>query len=242
MKISMSRNITNKVHWALDNLLPPVVRESKLCMGLLAWVIYGKYGKYYLNFKEDNHYLNMTDDEIKDYYVMIEPIITRPTDINKECLDILLERSSGWGGKKILDISCGRGFLSNALHEKCPDADVYGCDINIPKALRKSEGDHLHFVEGSIVNMPFEDNFFDVVISAHTLEHVIDAKKGYEELKRVCKDDLIIIVPCQREYKYTMDFHVQFFPYPHSLIQFTGNNDAKCKKISGDLFYEEHVG
>ena len=52
MKINMSRDITNKVHWMLDNILPPIIRESKLCMGLLAYIIYGKYGKYYLNFKE----------------------------------------------------------------------------------------------------------------------------------------------------------------------------------------------
>lgn len=85
MKINMSRDITNKVHWMLDNILPPVFRESKLFMGMLAWIIYGKYGKYYLNFKENNRYLTMTDEEIRDYYVMIEPIITRPTDVNHAC-------------------------------------------------------------------------------------------------------------------------------------------------------------
>ena len=99
MKINMSRDITNKVHWMLDNILPPIVRESKVLMGILAYVIYGKYGKYYLNFKENNKYLTMTDDEIRDYYSMIEPIITRPTDINKSCLEILFSRCANWGGE-----------------------------------------------------------------------------------------------------------------------------------------------
>ena len=40
----------------------------------------------------------MTDDEIKSYYAMIEPIITRPTDINKACLDMLYRSSVNWGG------------------------------------------------------------------------------------------------------------------------------------------------
>lgn len=69
----------------------------------------------------------------------------------------------------------------------------------------------------------------------------MDARKAYEELRRVCKRKLIIIVPCQREYHYTMDFHVQFFPYTHSLLQFTGNNNAICKKVGNDLFYEEEL-
>lgn len=123
----------------------------------------------------------------------------------------------------------------------CPEVDVYGCDINIPDSVKKNEKGNLHFVEGNACNLPFEDNYFDVVISCHTLEHIVDAKKAYEELKRVCKKKLIIIVPCQREYHYTMDFHVQFFPYTHSLLQFTGNYQAKCEKISNDLFYEEEI-
>lgn len=241
MKIKMNRDITNKVHWMLDNILPPVIRESKVCMGLLAYVIYGKYGKYYLNFKENNKYLSMTDDEIKSYYAMIEPIITRPTDINKACLDMLYRSSVNWGGYRVLDISCGRGFLSNELAKRCPEAEIYGCDINIPGSVKQLETENLHFIEGNAINLPFKDKHFDIVICAHTLEHIVDAKKAYEELRRVCKRKLIIIVPCQREYHYTMDFHVQFFPYTHSLLQFTGNNNAICKKVGNDLFYEEEL-
>lgn len=110
MKINMSRDITNKVHWALDNILPPIIRESKLCMGTLAYIVYGKYGKYYLNFKENNKYLTMTDDEVKDYYAMIEPIITRPTDINKKCLEILYRYCSLWN--RFSENVCGGGAKS----------------------------------------------------------------------------------------------------------------------------------
>lgn len=241
MKISMSRDITNKVHWMLDNLVPPILRESKFCMGILACIIYGKYGKYYLNFKENGQYLKMTDEEIKDYYVMVEPIITRPTDVNHACQEILFKECLNWGGVRVLDISCGRGYMSRKFAELCPSAKIYGCDINIPESLKQEETENLHFVEGNATNLPFEDGYFDVVISCHTLEHIVDAKKAYLELKRVCKKKLIIIVPCQREYHYTMDFHVQFFPYTHSLLQFTGNYDAICKKIDNDLYYQEDI-
>lgn len=179
---------------------------------------------------------------MKEYYSMIEPIITRPTDINKACLDILFRRYSNLKrGIKVLDVSCGRGYLSAELAKRNPHAEIFGCDINIPDSVRNLETTNLHFVEGNAIKLPFQDDYFDIVISAHTLEHIVEAKKAYEELRRVCKKRLIIIVPCQREYHYTMDFHVQFFPYTHSLLQFTGNYKAMCKKIDNDLFYEENV-
>ncbi|MBP5158514.1 MAG: class I SAM-dependent methyltransferase [Treponema sp.] len=241
MKIGMSRDITNKVHWILDNLLPPVMRESKFLMGILAWGIYGKYGKYYLNFKENGKYLTMSDEDFKHYYEMIAPIITRPTDINNACMKKLLEESEKWGDGKVLDISCGRGFLSKELAKHNGRLSIVGSDINIPKELLDCQTDRLTFVNGNIEHLDFEDKSFDVVISTHTLEHVVNAKQAYDELKRVCKKKLIIIVPCQRQYKYTMDFHVQFFPYEFSLLQFTGNYGATCVKIDGDLWYEEMI-
>lgn len=239
MKINISRDITNKVHWILDNLIPPIMRESKFLMGLLAWVIYGKYGKYYLNFKENGRFLTMSEEEFKHYYEMIAPIITRPTDINTACLKKLLHESENWKGAKVLDISCGRGFLSKELIKHNKDITVVGCDINISHDLLNCQNDRLSFVEGNIEHLDFIDESFDYVISTHTLEHVINAKQAYNELKRVCRNKLIIIVPCQRQYKYTMDFHVQFFPYEFSLLQFTGNYNAICRKIDNDLYYEE---
>lgn len=239
MKINMSRDITNKVHWILDNILPPCFRDCKPLMGLLAFIIYGKYGKYYLNFKEEGKFLNMSEEEMKEYYVMIEPIITRPTDINNACMELLFDRVQQNRPTKILDISCGRGYLSYKLAESFTEASIVGCDINIPLEMRKQQWNNLEFVEGNIEHLPFADEEFDMVISTHTLEHVINAEQALSELRRVCKNKLIIIVPCQREYKYTMDFHVQFRPYTHSLQKFTGRTDSICKKISNDLFYEE---
>lgn len=244
MKINMSRDVTTRVHWVLDNILPPVVRDCKPVMKVLAWLIYGKYGKYYLNFKEDGKFLEMGDEEIRDYYVMIEPIITRKTDINRSCLKVLFQKVKLFegAGTKVLDISCGRGYLATALAKRFPTLSVTGCDINIPDKMRKNIPGNLTYVEGNIEKLCFQDHEFDIVICAHTLEHVVHADQALEELRRVCKRKLIIIVPCQREYQYTMDFHVQFFPYPYSLQKFTGNMNSICKKIDRDLYYEEDMG
>jgi len=46
-----------------------------------------------------------------------------------------------------------------------------------------------------IYNLPYPENHFDYVLSSHTLEHVADPVKFYNELKRVGKNVKIIVPP-----------------------------------------------
>ena len=89
------------------------------------------------------------------------------------------------------------------------------------------------------MKIPFTDKSFDVVVSCHTLEHVIRIHDAISELRRVSKNTLIIIVPCQRECKITLDFHVHYFPYAASFHRIMENPDGKAFKIDGDILYIE---
>jgi len=109
----------------------------------------------------------------------------------------------------------------------------------INQNLKNSNETNVKFVEGDILHIPFKDKYFDVVVSAHTLEHVIRIQDAISELRRVTKNTLIIIVPCQREYKYTLDTHVHFFPYPESFHRIMENPKAKCFLMDHDIIYLE---
>jgi len=41
--------------------------------------------------------------------------------------------------------------------------------------------------KADIINLPFEDNYFDIILCSHVLEHVIDDAKAMSELFRVLK-------------------------------------------------------
>lgn len=77
---------------------------------------------------------------------------------------------------------------------------VYGLDIEKPKDF--SEADGYTFVSGSVENIPFPDNAFDVVVCTHVLEHVRDLNKAMQELLRVAEKRLLIVLPRQREYRF----------------------------------------
>ena len=40
------------------------------------------------------------------------------------------------------------------------------------------------------------------------------------ELRRVARRRLILVVPQEREYRFTFNPHLHFFPYPHSFLRY----------------------
>ncbi|OGM22979.1 hypothetical protein A2961_01100 [Candidatus Woesebacteria bacterium RIFCSPLOWO2_01_FULL_39_21] len=99
----------------------------------------------------------------------------------------------------VLDAGCGDGFYLHLLSKLC-SARLVGLDDN-PKALDLAKSyvksKKLKLVEGSVMNMPFEDDIFDKIICSEVLEHLPDDVGGLREFKRVLKKGgvLTITVP-----------------------------------------------
>lgn len=60
------------------------------------------------------------------------------------------------------------------------------------------------------------------MICTYAIAHIRDYKRAISELKCVAKMYIVISMPCQREYKYTVDLHVNFCPYLYRFQEFTG--------------------
>ena len=101
--MKLNREITSIVNWILDNLCPPIIRDSRIIMSFIIKFAYGDKTKYILEFKENLPFL--TDEEISKYYDLIKdaPINKRKTDLNKKSLEYILENIVG---NKIIDVAC----------------------------------------------------------------------------------------------------------------------------------------
>ncbi len=228
----INRDVTNKINWLLDNVLPPGLRDSRLFMKVFFWLLFKEKYKYFFKFKEIA--FKLTDKEYINYYRLLSDChLQRETDLNKLSINKILDSLIG---KKILDIACGGGYLSKLIHDK-KGLEVVGVDIEIPTL--KSHSSDIRFIAGNVEKIDFPDDYFDTVICAHTLEHVQDIESAIKELRRVSKQRLIIIVPCQREYRYTFDLHLHFFPYSYSLKRVMKNDGAYLKRLGNDFFYME---
>jgi len=84
---------------------------------------------------------------------------------------------------KILDVGCGHGDFLKSVHDKTIHS--YGLDPDKDALVKNT------FIKnkkvGVVEKLPFESNFFDLVVSAWVLEHLPDPQKAFQEIFRVLK-------------------------------------------------------
>lgn len=233
--MNISRNIALKIQFVLDELVPPLVRDSKWFIWIPFKLMFGEKADVFLGFKDKAPFMSVEEFETV-YRETSSAHIERETDINQECLGKI---DSSIVGNRILDVACGRGFLCSKLSQ---DHEVVGVDIVVSNEVVRSYP-AVMFKEASIENLPFADKHFDTVISAHTLEHVLCPESAVRELRRVTARRLIVIVPKQRPYKYTFDLHINFFPHRYDLLGLMSPRKAafQCIDCGGDWFYIEDM-
>ncbi|MEO1377125.1 MAG: methyltransferase domain-containing protein [Cyanobacteria bacterium J06635_10] len=122
----------------------------------------------------------------------------------------LIEELLQWGevqqAENILDVGCGIGGSSLYLAEKF-NAAATGITLSPVQAQRAGERavefglkDRSNFQVADALNMPFEDNSFDLVWSLESGEHMPDKQKFLQECYRVLKPGgkLILVTWCHR--------------------------------------------
>ncbi len=100
---------------------------------------------------------------------------------------------------KILEIGCGPGALSGALHIWYPNAEITAIDRDsefIRFASENTEG--AVFIEGDATSLPFEDGTFDVTVSNTVAEHIEPSKFYGEQLRVLKKGGKCIVLSSRR--------------------------------------------
>ncbi|EGW34174.1 uncharacterized protein SPAPADRAFT_59610 [Spathaspora passalidarum NRRL Y-27907] len=104
---------------------------------------------------------------------------------------------------KVLDAGCGPGsitidFAANYL----PQGSIVGIEptqelidtANVNKEKYGKPLDNLSFIKGSIYELPFKDNTFDLVHVQQVIIHLQDPIRALKELKRVVKPNGFVCV------------------------------------------------
>ncbi len=91
----------------------------------------------------------------------------------------------------LLDIGCGSGWSSYLFSKE--GYQVVGIDLNA-EAFESPTAPNLTLVQGSAINLPFEDASFDVVASHQAIEHIPDPQTAIREMIRVLKPGGILCI------------------------------------------------
>ena len=124
----------------------------------------------------------------RDSYREIHSDWRESQDIYVSLVDSLVDETT-----TVLDVGCGHGDFLGAVYHKTPatygvDPDQRALDMN--SVIQNK-------VCGMAERMPFPDAFFDVVVSAWTVEHLAAPAAAFTEIYRVLKPDghLVFLTP-----------------------------------------------
>jgi len=101
-------------------------------------------------------------------------------------------------GKKILDVGCGTGSVSNIMHS-C-GANVYAIDKSETSIkIVKKNYPMIKAKVGDALDIKFKENTFDYVISLGVLHHTGNTYRGFKECVRVTKPGgkFLILLHCK---------------------------------------------
>ena len=118
--------------------------------------------------------------------------------------DKLIERSGIKQGMKVLDLGCGSGaFAVDTARAVGENGRVYALDIE-PKMLKQLEKKvarpgnqdikNIEIINKSAYELPFEDNFLDLVYMVTVLQEIPDKQRALKEVKRVLKSGGILAI------------------------------------------------
>ncbi len=109
-------------------------------------------------------------------------------------LDEVSAPPAGLGALRILDAGCGSGRNMVELSRR---GTVTGVELSPPSVERARARGCGEVVEGSVLEMPFADDSFDLAVSLDVIEHLEDDLGALRELRRVVAPGgtLLITVP-----------------------------------------------
>jgi ubiquinone/menaquinone biosynthesis C-methylase UbiE len=160
----------------------------------------------------------MTPDEILQQEFNRWAEEGRGEEMEKHHLNITeqtLRRMELRPGERVLDLGCGAGWASRILARLVGDGpeghgQVVGVDISdemIRRARAASRDfDNLMFVWGSAQQIPWEENFFDKVLSVESFYYYPDQERALHELFRVMapRGRLFILINLYKDNPYSL--------------------------------------
>jgi ubiquinone/menaquinone biosynthesis C-methylase UbiE len=228
----MKREVTTRIRYVLDELVPPVIRDSRWFMWPFFVLAYGTFSvRDFMNFKSRAY--SMTEEEYRNFYSKLGNSVSRrrETDLNEASIRFIVDRLPSDPAKMaLLDVGAGNGYLLARLAQARAWQRIAGVDV----VAGKDAAGRFEFHAGILPSLPFADKEFDVVTCTHVIEHLLDVEASVKELLRVTKQRLFVVLPRQRYFYYTLDEHLNFYPEIDPLLRLFRPYPVTCTTQDGD--------
>ncbi|MFH7027308.1 MAG: bifunctional demethylmenaquinone methyltransferase/2-methoxy-6-polyprenyl-1,4-benzoquinol methylase UbiE [Heteroscytonema crispum UTEX LB 1556] len=139
-------------------------------------------------------------NEIRNIFNRIAPVYDQLNDWlslgqHRIWKEMTVKWSEAKPGDTTLDLCCGSGDLALRLSRRVKvKGKVYGVDFSpelLEIAKKRAENQYpqpdITWLEGDVLNLPFEDNKFDAATMGYGLRNVTDIPRSLQEMHRVLK-------------------------------------------------------
>jgi ubiquinone/menaquinone biosynthesis C-methylase UbiE len=149
----------------------------------------------------------------------------------------LLETIDMKKNMKVLDIGCGLGFPLVELSQRLGNSSkVYGLDPwqsaldRVRLKMKVYSIENIEIVEGRAEEMPFENNFFDLIVSNNGINNVEDMQQTIRECFRVCKTGAQMVLTLNLE-----DTMIEFYDIFEKTLQ-EQNFNSEIAKMKEQIY------
>jgi SAM-dependent methyltransferase len=142
------------------------------------------------------------------------------------------------GQNRILELGCGTGRTLLNAREQGKASEIVGIDI-IPACDEHKKLDHYIQADIDTLQLPFQQGYFDLIICADVLEHLVDPWKAVSRLVPYLKEGGTIVasLPNARDYLLFIAIFVKGnFRYTSEGLFDRGHLRFFCKKNMISLF------
>lgn len=142
---------------------------------------------------------------------------------------------------RVIDIASGDGLMGELLHASATSIDCVDVSPRVVEAGRKRvhNFDNVHFHEGDMHALPFDDQQFNTVLLLHALTYSREPEKGLAEAARLVAPGGRLLVTTLKKHRH----RDQVKPYGHvnygfktedlrAMVERTGLNIAFCEITS----------
>ena len=141
---------------------------------------------------QDPKYVKDAFADIADKYVFTNHVLSFGIDIiwRRKVAKMIKNQDP----INVLDIATGSGDLALEIQKKCPNAEVIGSDFCEPMLQQAEKRGLKKTVLADALNLPFSDNFFNVVTVGFGLRNMADWSVALNEMFRVLSSKGYLII------------------------------------------------
>ncbi len=110
--------------------------------------------------------------------------------LQPECRTIIPEIDL-FEGMRLLDVACGNGKLVFGIAQIISDSELHGVDSSnskIARNVKRNSNSNIHFETAPADNLPFDNNYFDVITCANAVHSFPQKVRAIDEMHRVLKN------------------------------------------------------